>query len=260
MKRRLLIGFVALCAAIFAVSLTLLVFRFGQAGQEEASVRRLTAQKRDAELAAAAQVDSFPEDTQGGQDEKVILPAYRALYERNPDLVGWIAIEGTDIDHPVMRREVEYYLTHDFDGNPSSSGLPFMDQNVDPQAQGLNLIIHGHNMKDGRVFHDLLCYRDASFSSEHDIVSFDTLHEKRRYQVIAALELPLNEDFSIYAFSSTADEAQVEALVRVIEAHSRYLGGFTLNAGDDLLTLSTCGYHAQDGRFVVLAVRVDSSE
>lgn len=179
--------------------------------------------------------------------EPIMLPEYVELFAQNPDIAGWISISGTGIDYPVMRRD-EYYMDRDFEGNPSRAGLPFMDVRS-KTLPGANIIIYGHNMRDGSLFHDLRYYSDPEYLEEHALIAFDTLYERREYRIFAALELPLDNGMDIYALIDTWDAEQLILLNGVLE-------GEPVLEGEDIMMLSTCSYHARDGRFVVLARRV----
>lgn len=134
-----------------------------------------------------------------------VLEKYRALYQENGDLVGWLSIEGTDIDYPVMQREDdEYYLHHDFYGEESRYGCLYVKGQADVDTPGTNFIIYGHNMKDGSMFGDLDLYRKESFWREHPRISFDTLYEERTYEIIAVFRSrvyqPEEDVFKYYQF------------------------------------------------------------
>ena len=91
--------------------------------------------------------------------------SYRNLYLENADMVGWIQIEGTSIDYPVMQTPADpnYYLKHDFEKHYTDYGCPFMQADCDALAPSDNLIIYGHNMKDGSLFADLAKYGSKDF-------------------------------------------------------------------------------------------------
>lgn len=97
-----------------------------------------------------------------------MLPEFRELYERNPDIVGWLQIDGTRIEYPVMQntQDSQYYLNHDFDRKDSKGGLPFLDEHSRINGSDI-LLIHGHHMKSGWMFKDLMKYKKESFYKEH---------------------------------------------------------------------------------------------
>lgn len=182
---------------------------------------------------------------------------YKALYEQNEDFVGWISIDGTSISYPVMQTidNPDFYLKHGFDKSYSNYGVPYIDEAC---ATGLsnNIVIYGHNMKDGTMFHDLLNYAVIGFWQEHQIIRFDTLSQLSEYQVVLAFRFDANnETFRYNEYTDMTDEAFTEFMV---ECRSRQLydTGVTVEYGDELITLSTCEYTYENGRFVVLAKKI----
>lgn len=182
---------------------------------------------------------------------------YKALYEQNNDFIGWISIEGTSINYPVMQStdNPDFYLKHGFDKAYSNYGVPYLDEAC---ATGLsnNLVIYGHNMKNGSMFHDLLKYSATGYWEEHPIICFDTLSQLNEYQVVLAFRFNTNhEDFRYNEYTDMNEEEFIEFME---ECRSRQLydTGIAVDYGDELLTLSTCEYTYENGRFVVLAKKV----
>lgn len=183
---------------------------------------------------------------------------YEVLYEENRDLTGWLFIEGTNIDYPVMQcGDDEYYLHHDFYGNDSKYGCLYVRNIADVNTPGTNFIIYGHNMKDGSMFGDLDLYRKESFWREHPTICFDTLYEERVYEVIAAFPSQVfhadENAFKYYQFYSADTQEEFDYFYENIKELSLYDTGVNAGFGDTFLTLSTCAYHTDDGRFVVVA-------
>lgn len=189
--------------------------------------------------------------------EPKILSKYKALREANEDLAGWLSIEGMNIDYPVMQKEDdEYYLNHDFHGEDSKYGCLYVRERAD-LAGGTNFVIYGHNMKDGSMFGDLDLYADESFYKEHSTLSFDTLYEERTYEIIAAFYSRVynvdDDVFKYYQFYEADTQEDFEDFYTNIKELSLYDTGVEAAFGDTFLTLSTCAYHVEDGRFVVVA-------
>jgi len=190
-------------------------------------------------------------------EESEMMPKFKALYEQNSDLGGWIRIEGTDIDYPVMftPEEPQKYLRMAFDGTYSIYGVPFFGAgcNLDPLSD--DLFVYGHNMNDGSIFAALLKYKDKRFWEEHRIVELDTLYKTYRYEIFAALttDLASAETEHFYDYTDNIDEKNYTDLVSDIEAAALYETGVKAIYGDKLLTISTCSYHAEDGRLLVVA-------
>ena len=198
-----------------------------------------------------------------GNDVKVpeVLDEYAGLYAENSDTIGWLKIDGMTIDYVVMQApdEINKYLRHDFYGKDSTRGCLFVDEYCDIFNSD-NIIIYGHNMKDGSMFGTLDKYAGKSFYSGHKYIQFDTIYEKHTYEVVAAIKTsipPDSEDcFRYYEYTAVDDEEMFIEYIQFIEQNRLYDTGIELEPGDKLLTLSTCAYHTTDGRFIVVAKQV----
>ncbi|MDE6186010.1 MAG: class B sortase, partial [Lachnospiraceae bacterium] len=184
------------------------------------------------------------------------------LYEQNKDMVGWLAIEGTKIDYPVVRgMDNEYYLHHNFYGDEDKYGCLFVKDIADVDTPGANFVIYGHNMKDGAMFGELDFYQQKDFWKEHPFISFDTLYEERSYEIIAVFFSQVYEKeeniFKYYDFYEAETQEEFVTYYENIKKLSLYDTGVEASYGDTFLTLSTCAYHVDDGRFVVVAKRLD---
>lgn len=193
-----------------------------------------------------------------------VLPLYRALYRQNPDMIGWLRIDGTDIDLPVVQTpgDNEYYLRRGFDGLYSTGGTLFLDErcSVDTGNPTANWLIYGHNMADGSMFGELTRYREEDFYKEHPTFTFDTIYETGTWQVVAALDTTLGDDaLPYYTFFDADTPSEWQKRVDAILELALYDTGVTPEYGQQLLTLSTCGNTtpSTDTRFALLAVRVD---
>ncbi len=193
------------------------------------------------------------------------LAAYGALKEDNEDLFGWLTIEDTVIDYPIMYTpdDPEYYLNRDFDGNDSVSGLPFLDGNTDPEVRG-NYLLHGHNMRNKTMFATILNYEDPEYLEEHRYLYFDTMEEVGVYEVVAACRARIryaNEEGFRYYFGTKLDtEEKFNEYVEGVREMAAYDTGFEAAFGDELITLSTCAYHTENGRFFIVAKRIPLEE
>lgn len=123
----------------------------------------------------AAQTEKFPDDAASPGND--FLPQYQALYTQNSDLAGWIQIDGTSINYPVMqsKQDPDFYLKHNFEKADSPHGCPYVQASCDLQTPSDNILVYGHNMKDGTMFSDLLQYKRESFWEQYRIIQFDTL-------------------------------------------------------------------------------------
>lgn len=196
------------------------------------------------------------------EEELPILPEYEELWGQNHDLAGWLTIEDLGIDYAVMYTpdEPEYYLHRGFDGGEAKSGSLFIGEGW--VADGGNTIIYGHHMKDGTMFGKLGKYSSESYAREHPSFTFDTLTEKGEYQVMAAFYsriygLEEKDVFRYYWYTDLRSPGRFEEYVGKVKEASLYDIGVEAAYGDSLLTLSTCSYHEKEGRFVVVAKRLD---
>lgn len=183
---------------------------------------------------------------------------YTALKEQNPDFFGWVSIEGTTLDYPVMHtpEDGEYYLRRDFTGNDSKSGVPFLSASC---YEGCgNYLIYGHHMNNGTIFASLLSYVDREYWEQHPTIRFDTLTMSGKYEVLAAFysKVYAQDDrgvFRYYNYTDISEPTVFEEYVEQVLAAALYDTGICASYGDELLTLSTCSYHTENGRFVVVA-------
>ena len=189
-----------------------------------------------------------------------ILGKYTELHKENADMVGWLSIPGTEIDYPVMQKAGnEYYLHHDFYGEENRHGCLFVKDIADVNTPGDCFIIYGHNMKDGTMFGDLDEYRSEGYYQEHSVLKFDSLYEEREYEIMAVFLSHVykegEEGFRYYDFYTADTEEAFQEFYENVMENALYDTGVTAAYGDTFLMLSTCAYHEEDGRLVVVAKR-----
>ena len=190
-------------------------------------------------------------------EPREVLPRLQEQYEKNPDLAGWLTIPGTRIDYPVMYSpdEPERYLHANFEVSYSFAGLPFIDAACDPESG--NRIIYAHNMLDGSMFRTLLKYQQKDFWQRNPVISFNTLYEEQEYGVVAAfydkVYKKTDTNFKFYQFYDTSDQSRFDEAMAYYREHALYDTGVTAQCGDLFLTLVTCAYQTENGRFVVVA-------
>ena len=174
-------------------------------------------------------------------------------------MVGWIFIEGTGVNYPVMqtRNNPNYYLKRNFNKEYSDLGVPYVQENCDLSASD-NIIIYGHHIKGGKMFGSLDKFTSKNFYEKHKIIQFNTLNEQREYQIIAVFKTVAYSasGFRYYDFVNAEDEADFNAYVGRCKELALYDTGVTAKYGDGLLTLSTCKRFAENGRLVVVAKKI----
>ena len=151
--------------------------------------------------------------------------------------------------------EPERYLHANFDAAYSFAGLPFLDAACDTESG--NRIIYAHNMLDGSMFRTLLKYQQKDFWQRNPVISFSTLYEEQEYEVVAAFYDKVykksDTNFKFYQFYDTSDQSSFDEAMAYYREHALYDTGVTAQCGDLFLTLVTCAYQTENGRFVVVA-------
>ena len=195
-----------------------------------------------------------------------ILPEYEQIYAENSDLVGWLEIDGTVINYPVLQSDTEqdsqFYLTHSFAKKKDKNGSLFMDYRNDFVNRDTNIIIYGHNMKNGAMFGSLKKYLEKGYLEQHKKVRFDTIYEHGTYEVIDAFlsEASYQDEYTFryYNFLNAKNEAEFDAFsVNVMQLDALKKGTLDAKYGDQLLTLSTCSSYTEEGRMFIIAKKID---
>ncbi len=245
--------------SVFIFSGSMLGWLHIKGAWEENSLKQLAQAKQQAECTEPPSTQPAPPILPGKTEEAdpVMLKQYEALYQQNADMIGWIKIDGTEIDYPVMYTGDDFYLSHDFNQESAKSGIPFIDQRCTVDPFGTNTIVYAHNMKNGTMFSELLNYKSMEYYEAHPVIHFDTLYETKEYEIVAVFESEVYKKsdtvFKHYNFLNADTQADFEEYAANIEALSLYDTGIHLEYGDEILTLMTCSYHTENGRFVVVA-------
>ena len=242
--------FLKIFIVLFLVSLIYLINAFWYSIKEE--------QETD-ELLNKIEIDSeIIEETKESKNEMV--EKVKTLKQQYSDVIGWIEIDGTNINYPVMQCEDnDFYMTHDYKKEESKRGSLFLDKDYDWTIPSSNLLIYGHNnTKDGSMFADLLKYKERKFYEEHPTIKFVTDKEEAEYEIIAAFLSRVyykseTNVFRYYYFINAENEEEYNNYIINAKEASLYNTGKTAKYGDQLITLSTCEYSQEDGRFVVVA-------
>lgn len=185
---------------------------------------------------------------------------FSALYQRNEEVCGWLEIAETSIDFPVVKPENNsFYLTHTFNGNCNTTGAPFIDYRNDFSEENMstNTIIYAHNLNSGRMFHDLVNYKNVSYYKEHPVISYDTVYADHDWKIIGMFftnaDMSLEDSFDYHNFINKQSDEQFYSFLNEAMQRSFFTTGVDVNAGDKLLMLSTCDNAFDNSRLVVLA-------
>lgn len=197
---------------------------------------------------------------------------WTALKEINDEIVGWITLDGTKIDYPVVEHigddeDGQYYLYRTYKKDWSLYGCCFMDYRSTDSVHSKNVIIHGHNMNDGSMFHALMDYGgldgDIDFYKEHPIIKFNTPEEDAEWKIISVFKtstLFSHGEFFNYMQGTFNSDAEFMNFVYNVRIRSLFNCPVTVNEDDQLLTLSTCSYEFSNWRTVVVARKVRKGE
>lgn len=208
-------------------------------------------------------------------DSPEMLANMKELYNMNSDVIGWLRIDDTNIDYNIMqcKEDEKFYLDRDFQKNYSANGSLILDNDSDIGSgtkannyddgtlPSTNLIIHGHNMKNGAMFGNLDLYRQQQYESEHNIIKLTTLYEEREYEIMAVclsqVYLKTQTDvFKYYKFFEAYNQEQFDDFYNNIKNIQLYDTGVTAEYGDEFITLSVCAYHVENGRLIVVGKRI----
>ena len=199
--------------------------------------------------------------TKEEKKELVVLEKYKKLYSQNKSLIGWLKIDDTNIDYPVMQTvNNEYYLDHNYNQKYDKNGSIFLDKDCDITNPGTNMIIYGHHMKSGKMFGKLNLYSNRDYYEKHKYIQFDTIYEEGIYEVMYVFRSRVyNESdivFKYYQFFEASTPEEFDSNMKEMAKISLYDTGVNATYGDKLITLSTCDNTEEDGRFVVVAKKV----
>lgn len=185
---------------------------------------------------------------------------FEALKEKNADSVGWISIEGTLLDYPVVQtpNSPDYYLRRAFDKTDSRYGCPYVQENCDLTKPSDNIIVYGHNMNNDRMFGILDNYLNRGYFLENRYINFNILGEQHVYEIMSVFTMSAIDpkSFDYHVFVDFENREWFDNFVDLCNKNSIYYTGVTAEYGDKFLTLSTCEYTKKDGRLVVIAREV----
>jgi sortase B len=244
-RLRILIG-IAFVSGI-ALLITAIILLVVPAHSEPEEVAEITALPI-VTIVPSANISASPAAT----DDYLVASAKEGA-GKNEDVVGWIRIEGTIVDYPVVQTDdITYYLTHDAEKNENVNGAIFLDRNCDPVSLKGNNILYGHHMKDGSMFAALIQYNDEAFLKIHPVIEFATLNKTYKWKIFAVIITDPSYDYIQTEFN---DSDQYFNFIKTMQEKSIFKIDVSLSPSDDILILSTCTYEYDDARFVVAARR-----
>lgn len=193
--------------------------------------------------------------TETAEDEQGEVLEYRpanfeALAKINPDVVGWITLDGTHIDYPIVQGpDNEFYLEHLFSKKTNHTGCVFIDVNNHPDFSDPNSILYAHHMRNGSMFSDLEGYRKEGFLEEHPYFILQTLDSVYKIEPFADI---LGDAYSTYNQTAFENDAEFLSFIEQIRNESTFRTDAVITASDRVVILSTCRYDVSEGRYAVV--------
>lgn len=201
--------------------------------------------------------NQYEKDETSGSINKVIN-----LKRRYPEIVGWIKVEGTIINYPILQSDDnKYYLTHNYKKRYSQYGSIFTKKECNINNLFSNTIIYGHNMKDGQMFNQLLKYENEEFYKKNKFIEITTEQERIKYAIIVVFKSRVyykNEKnvFKFYDYINLENKTTYNYFIENCYKKQLYNTGLSAEYGEQLITLVTCEYSQKNGRLVIVAKRI----
>lgn len=238
------------------------------AESDETSEESVADSSQTSTEATVPEVPATPEPTPEPTPTPIpaVVHPYRDSFLANKDMAAWLQIPGTNVDYPVMWTpgDENYYLYRAFDGSDNKNGSLILDTDSSLDPLTTNLIIHGHNMRSGEMFGNLTDYEDPAYFENHKQLILYTEECQRNYEVVAVFRSQVykktDDVFKFYKFFQADTEEEFQDFYQNIKKLSLYDTGVTAEFGDHFITLSTCVYHVEQGRFVVVAKEIEPGD
>lgn len=185
-------------------------------------------------------LEEIKENIFTNEENDLIKIDFKSLKEINSDVVAWINVNGTNIEYPVVKgKDNSYYLNHNFNKEYNVAGWIFSDYHNKFDETDKNIVIFGHNTKDGSMFGTLKNVLDKSWQDNKDNLEITLVTEKGqyKYQVFSTYSI-IAEDYYINTLFNSSDE--YSRFVNEISSRSNYDYNVEVNSNDKILTLSSC--------------------
>ncbi len=245
-RRKVPLIAISVCAALLAATAT------GCGGQEidQTAGVETEATETEATTVATTTEKAEPELTERAQK----------LLEQNPDTIGYITMDGTEVDNPIVQTtDNDYYLSIGFDGEEFRAGTVFMDFRdvfgADPEEWSENIVLYGHNMADNSMFGSLRRYRqDLEYYKDYPFITLSSNYADYTY-VIFGLVITggdADSDFIYWEMEELDNKESFDNYVNTVESKNMIDNKIDVQYGDSILTLSTCYSDEDNSRFLVV--------
>lgn len=225
-----------------------------------------SAEAASSDSAISASDSSSPADSDSLYDKEGRLKEFSALLSINSDVKGWLTIDGTNIDYPVLqssKEDPEYYLHRNINRQTDKAGSIFLDVNSSVENNTRNMVLYGHNMKSSdNMFHYLIKYNDIDYYKQHSVITFNTLYQKGQWKIFSIFkaDADINDDFFNFTRADFLDDADFLDFLYQLRVRSIYNLPVDLNEKDQIITLTTCSYELDNYRTIIVARKVRKNE
>lgn len=195
------------------------------------------------------------------EPSKLAEENYLRLKDINKDLVGWININNTSIDYPILQTEDnEFYLNHDINKDKSKIGSIYVDYEVNLKDSPKNIIIYGHNMNNDSMFSNLDKFKSKEFYKDNSIISINLFGQEMEYKIfgVCIIDIKSNDDtFKYNQFVKPKNNEEVQDYIEEVKMRSLYDTGEDASLEDEFITLSTCSSELDDFRLIVVGKKIN---
>ena len=261
MKKLILIPVILVLAVSLIVSTIFIWDYYSKSNEQKAVYDELASMVVSTDTTEENTPSASEKDTDEVETEsqETVSVNFTELNTLNSDTVGWIKVDGTPINYPVVQSKDKpnFYIYHNFYKQGSVYGCPFVQENCDVNEPSDNVVIYGHNMNDGSMFAGLNKYTSHNFYKAHKYIEFDTLYEKHRYEIVSVFKTSAQSGFRYYGFVNASSSDDLNSYISTCKELSLYDTGVSASYGEKLITLSTCEYTHTNGRLVVVAKRIN---
>ena len=187
---------------------------------------------------------------------------FSKLKSVNSDVIGWLNVDGTDIDYPVLRPETKgdaYYLDHTYKCEYSAAGAIYAEKKNSPEFLDPVTVLYGHNWTSNGYFRPLYKFKDADFFEKNKYMYITTPEKKLKYEIYAAYEYDDRHILNTFDFTQKSVlEEYLQTTLNPVSLLKNVRKGVSLNADSKILTLSTCMSGKENSRYLVQGVLVDT--
>ncbi len=193
---------------------------------------------------------------------QAVFQTVKDLQAENEDVKGWIKINDTNINYPLLQGiDNDYYLNRNYQKEYSNYGSIFIDKDSNLDNVNSNVIIYGHSMKDKEMFQNLLNYADKEYYENHKIIEIYTNNEARKYEIVTVFKSRVfyqdeQNVFRYYYCYDLSSEEKYNDYINNSKNLELYSTGVEAHFGEQLITLITCEYSQDNGRMVVVAKKI----